>query len=73
MLEAYERMHQAVVVSHRDVVAFVRGRDLYGRGVGWIDAHLLASAVAGRMRLWTADLGCSAMAKELGVAYEALT
>jgi hypothetical protein len=62
-LEDYERMHQAV--------AFVRGRGLHGRGVGWIDIHLLASALAGRHRLWSADPRLAAIAEELGVAYKA--
>lgn len=71
LLAAYERMHQARMVPHRDVVAFVHDRDLHGRGVGWIDVHLLASAIVGRLQLWTADPRFSAVAKDLGVAYEA--
>jgi predicted nucleic acid-binding protein len=69
-LTAYERVHQASIVPHREVVEFVRDRDLYGRGVGWIDVHLLASAIVGRLQLWTVDRRLSAVAKELGVAYE---
>lgn len=69
LLASYERMHQAAPVPHRDVIAFVRGRHLYGRGVAWIDVHLLASAVAGRLQFWTADLPLVALAAELGVAY----
>jgi predicted nucleic acid-binding protein len=71
LLAAYERMHQAGMVSHREVVAFVRDRDLHGRGVGWIDVHLLASAIVGRLQLWTADPRLSTVAKDLGVAYQA--
>jgi len=55
MLADYERMHQAPVVPHADVVEFVRDRRLHGRGVGWIDAHLLASALVGHLKLWTTD------------------
>src|ERR1700722_12394415 len=51
----YERIHKAEMVPHDEVVAFVRHHDLSGRGVGWVDIHLLASAIAGRMKLWTAD------------------
>ena len=69
LLAAYEQMHQASIVPHDEVVAFVRDRDLHGRGVGWIDIHLLASAIVGRLQLWTADPLFAAMAKELGVAY----
>ena len=70
LLAAYERMHQAGTVPHRDVVAFVRARGLHGRGLGWIDVHLLASAIVGRLQLWTADSSFSAVANELGAAYQ---
>jgi predicted nucleic acid-binding protein len=70
LLAAYGQMHQAAMVPHADVVAFVRGRDLHGRGVGWIDVHLLASAMVERLQLWTADPRLNAVAGELGIAYE---
>jgi predicted nucleic acid-binding protein len=69
LLDAYENMHQASSVSHREVVAFARDRKLNGRGVGWIDIHLLASAVVERLSLWTADPRFDQVARELGVAY----
>jgi predicted nucleic acid-binding protein len=71
LLDAYVRMHQAAMVPHRDVVAFVRDRGLHGRGVGWIDVHLLASAVVGRLHLWTADPRFSVVANQFGISYEA--
>ena len=70
LLAAYERIHQASTVPHREVVKFVRDRNLHGRGVGWIDIHLLASALVGRLYLWTADARLSALATELGMAYK---
>ena len=70
LLAAYEQMHQASLVPHREVVAFVRDRKLYGRGVGWIDIHLLASAIVGGLQLWTTDPRLDAVAEELGVAYK---
>lgn len=69
LLEAYDRMHQVAMIPHREVVAFVRDRDLHGRGVGWIDVHLLASAIVGRLQIWTADPRFCALAHEFGVAY----
>jgi predicted nucleic acid-binding protein len=70
LLADYAQMHQAPVVPHTDVVAFVRDRRLHGRGIGWIDAHLLASALVGRLKLWTIDPQLTTLAKELGIAYE---
>jgi predicted nucleic acid-binding protein len=69
LLASYEEMRQAPAVSHSEVVAFVRERRLHGRGIGWIDAHLLASALVGDLRLWTADPRLATVAKELGVEY----
>jgi predicted nucleic acid-binding protein len=70
LLSNYERMDQAPLVVHAEVVAFVRDRKLNGRGIGWIDAHLLASALVGRLRLWTADSPLATVATELGISYE---
>lgn len=70
LLANYERMDQAPVVAHSDVVAFVRDRKLHGRGIGWIDVHLLASALVGRLTLWTTDPALATLAKELGISYD---
>jgi predicted nucleic acid-binding protein len=70
LLDDYSQMHQAPMVPHSDVVAFVRSRRLHGRGIGWIDAHLLASSLVGRLKLWTTDPRLLILAKELGVGYE---
>lgn len=70
LLANYERMDQAPFVPHAEVAAFVRDRKLNGRGIGWIDAHLLASALVGRLKLWTADSPLATVATELGIAFE---
>jgi predicted nucleic acid-binding protein len=67
LLRVYGQIEQAPVVPHADVVAFVRARHLQGRGLSWIDAHLLASAIVGRLSLWTADTTLAAVATELNV------
>jgi predicted nucleic acid-binding protein len=69
LLADYAIMRQAPVVSHAEVAEFVRTRRLHGRGIGWIDAHLLASALVGRLELWTADARLDALAVELDVAH----
>ena len=66
----HDRINKAEMVPHNEVVAFVRRHDLSGRGVGWVDIHLLASAIAGRMKLWTADRLFAEAADHLGVAHK---
>jgi predicted nucleic acid-binding protein len=66
-LADYALIAQVPVVPHRDVVEFVRARRLHGRGIGWIDTHLLASALVSRVSLWTADPRLADVARELGI------
>lgn len=73
LLEAYVLMHRASTVPHQEVVEFVRARRLCGRGVGWIDANLLASAIVGGLEMWTADPRFSTLANELGLAYSPIS
>ena len=53
-----------------ETVFFIERHRLMGRGIGYIDAHLLAAAVmAAPTQLWTADRRLMEVAGELGVAY----
>ncbi len=69
LLADYKLMPQAVVVPHGEVVTFVERRHLHGRGTGWIDVHLLASAIVDGLKLWTADPRLSVVADEFGVGH----
>jgi predicted nucleic acid-binding protein len=69
LLADYRRRTQATAVPHWEVVALVEHRHLHGRGVGWIDVHLLASAMVSDAQLWTADPRLAAVAHEFGVDY----
>jgi hypothetical protein len=70
LLGAYSAMPRSSVVAHAEVFEFVKHRKLHGRGIGWIDAHLLASATVDRSPLWTADRALAVIASELGVGYD---
>ena len=62
------KMPQAEVASHAEVLGFVERRDLSGKGVGYVDAHLLAAAALAGAQLWTLDLRLRRVAHTLGVA-----
>ena len=69
LLTSYQLIHRLSPVPHGEVVAFVRARQLQGRGIGWVDAHLLASALVANVPLWTADARLANLAGELGIGY----
>jgi len=46
---------EAHVAEHHEVLHLLEAKQLYGRGLGWVDAHLLASARLTGCALWTFD------------------
>lgn len=48
-----------------EVLQFIEARQLMGKGLGYIDLHLLTAAMLGRAQLWTLDKRLQAMAKQL--------
>jgi len=65
----FARLPQATVLAHDEVLDFVKRRRLARCGIGWIDAHLLASALASSAALWSADVPLSSAAAELGADF----
>ena len=57
-------------VPHEDVVVFVQQHRLSGRGLGWIDCHLLATVVQHRLWLWSADTPLMRAARLFDVAFD---
>jgi predicted nucleic acid-binding protein len=66
---ALRRLPQAVSTSHREVLQFVDREALFGRGIGYVDAHLLAAArLTVGAKLWTRDRRLQAVAVQLDLA-----
>jgi predicted nucleic acid-binding protein len=59
---------QARLASNAEVLHLIEDRRLWGRGLGWIDAHLLASALLSHCRFWTFDIRLAKAAAELGLS-----
>ena len=56
---------------HNDnVIHAIEERDLMGRGIGFVDAHLICAVLKHHgVRLWTHDKRLNGVATELGVAF----
>jgi predicted nucleic acid-binding protein len=62
------RLPSAPVATHGETLAFIEARELGGRAIGYVDAHLLASlALAGETTLWTRDRRLAELAAALGM------
>jgi len=61
---------QARVAQDQEVLFFIERHGLMGRGIGYIDAHLLAAtALTEDARLWTRDKRLDSLAREFELAY----
>jgi predicted nucleic acid-binding protein len=49
------KLPTAVVAEHEEVMRLVESKKLFSAGIGWIDAHLIASALLARAGLLTLD------------------
>jgi predicted nucleic acid-binding protein len=58
---------EAVTATSSEVLKLIEDRRLWGRGLGWIDAHLLASALLSNCWLWTLDNSLARAAREMGL------
>jgi predicted nucleic acid-binding protein len=55
ILTMIKALPQPQCLEYEEVLNFIETRHLYGRGLGWVDAHLLASTLLTRCSLWTLD------------------
>ena len=69
LLKLWNSLSTLTQASHEEVLYFIEHHHLMGRGIGYVDAYLLASvALAMDVRLWTRDLRLSRLAIELNLA-----
>ena len=67
LFELLNRLPSLPTASHDEAMTFVEARRLDGRGLGWVDVHLLASAVLSGARLWTLDRRLADAASATGI------
>jgi len=70
VLDLLHALSTLEAAAHEEVLFFIDQHRLMGRGIGYIDAHLLAATAIHTARLWTRDKQLKAIADELGLAYQ---
>ena len=69
ILRVLRRLPQATSASHGEVLHLINREALFGRGIGYVDAHLLAAArLTAGSKLWTCNRRLQAVAAHLGLA-----
>jgi predicted nucleic acid-binding protein len=69
ILRVLQDLQQAILATADEVLNLIGQLPLIGRGIGYVDVHLLAAArLTPDTKLWTGDMRLRAVATELGLA-----
>jgi hypothetical protein len=69
LLETLRDLHQAVVATDDEVMRLIDLHGLFGRGIGYVDVHLLAAVLlTPSTSFWTRDKSLLAAAQRLSLA-----
>jgi len=68
ILSLLKALPQAIGAEHEEVMQFIENYRLMGKGLGYIDLHLLASAMLTKVPLWTLDKKLNEVAGKLELA-----
>lgn len=69
ILSLLETLPSAQLAEHEEVMRFIETNKLMGKGLGYIDIHLLVSAVFTGIPLWTLDKRLNKSSAVLGINY----
>jgi len=69
ILTLLQALSPVTVAEHDEVMQFVEKHKLMGKGLGYIDVHLLAAAFLSETPIWTLDKKLAEAATELGVCF----
>jgi predicted nucleic acid-binding protein len=69
ILSFLQQLPMAAVARHEEMLIFIERHALMGKGLGWIDTHLLASAFLSNVPLWTLDKSLDRISSSLRLSY----
>lgn len=69
LIELLQALPPVKSAMDHEVMNFIESKNLMGKGIGYIDAHLCASALISGFKLWTRDKRLLSVAQSLGCAW----
>lgn len=69
ILSLLQALPMATQAEHEEVMQFIESKKLMGKGLGYIDVHLIASAVLTGVPMWTLDKKLDEVSSKLGLGF----
>ncbi|HOW56364.1 MAG TPA: type II toxin-antitoxin system VapC family toxin [Smithellaceae bacterium] len=70
ILSFLQLLPTSIEAEHEEVLAFIENNRLMGKGIGYVDAQLIASAVLTGIPIWTLDKKLAQVADNLHIKYK---
>lgn len=70
IIELLKALPEVLAASEDETLQFIENQKLYGKGLGYIDIHLLASSLINKVSLWTKDKRLSDIYSDLIIQLE---
>lgn len=71
LISLWRNLPSAIEASHQEAIVFLESHKLMGKGIGFIDLHLLATTrLTPETCLWTRDKRLAGVAESLAIAFE---
>jgi len=69
ILTSLQSLPMTILAEDGEVLGFIENHQLMGKGLGYIDVHLIAAAVLTDVPLWTFDKTLDKLTKKIGINY----
>jgi len=69
ILTYLQSLPMTILAEDEEVLKFIENNQLMGKGLGYIDIHLIASAILTDVPVWTFDKTLDKIAKKIGINY----
>ena len=69
ILTYLQSLPMTILAEDEEILKFIENNQLMGKGLGYIDIHLIASAALTDVPLWTLDKTLDKFTKKIGINY----
>ncbi len=68
ILKLLSELPKVIIADNNEVLKLIERRHLFGKGIGWIDAHILTSALLTKVKIFTRDKQLLKIITEIGIS-----
>lgn len=70
LISLWQNLPLAIEATHQEAMLFIESEQLMGKGIGFVDAHLLTSTrLTANTQLWTRDKRLANIAESLNITF----